>query len=242
MPADTLSEYLSWRSCGMNKKIVVFSPHPDDETVGCGGIIAKRLSEGYTVLIVIMTDGRHAFSRVLGIDSNPSPEELKEIRKEEVKRATKILGVPEKDVVFLDFEDGKLEENAEKAEKIVTETLKKNWPEEVYFPYEKDSHEDHRVTNRIVRNSIEKLGLPVLKYQYSIAQRFSRTGPILDRFHNFFNHHIVRVDISEFLSLKESAMKEFKSEIGIISQKQKRPVVAEFKKYLKRSETFYVHE
>jgi LmbE family N-acetylglucosaminyl deacetylase len=226
----------------MNKIIIVFSPHPDDETVGCGGIIAKRLSEGYAVLIVIMTDGRHAFSKVLGIDSDPSPEELKEIRKEEAKRALKILGVPEKDVVFLDFEDGKLDENPEKAEELVTQILKENPPEEVYFPSEKDQHEDHCATNRIVRNSIEKLGLSVLKYQYSISQRFSRMGPILDRFHNFFKHHMIRVDISEFLSLKESAMKEFKSEIGIISQKQKRPVVAEFKRYLKRSETFYVHE
>ena len=87
----------------MSKKIIIFAPHPDDETLGCGGTIAKRISEGYEVFVVVMTDGRYAFMNVLDIDSDPTPEELKEIRKEEVKRATGILGVPEENLVFLDL-------------------------------------------------------------------------------------------------------------------------------------------
>lgn len=224
----------------MSKRIIVFAPHPDDETVGCGGTIAKKISEGYDVLIVVMTDGKHAFSKVLGINSDPSPEQLKEIRTEETKKATKILGVPEENIIFLDFEDGKLEENAEKAEERVTQILKQFRPEEVYFSSEKDCHEDHRATSRIVRNAIKKLGLSTLEYRYSIAQRFSRIGPMFDRFLNLFKRRMIRVDTSEFVSLKEKAMKEYRSEITIISSKQKRPVVVEFKRYLKDKETFYV--
>ena len=74
----------------MKEKIIVFAPHPDDETLGCGGTIAKRIVEGYEVIIVIMTDGRHSYLEMLGIDKDPTPNELKEIRKEEVKRATRI--------------------------------------------------------------------------------------------------------------------------------------------------------
>jgi len=71
----------------LKKKIVVFAPHPDDETLGCGGTIAKRVREGYDILIIFMTCGRNALSELFGISSNPSPLELKEIRKEEAKRA-----------------------------------------------------------------------------------------------------------------------------------------------------------
>jgi len=224
----------------MNKKIVVFAPHPDDETLGCGGTIAKKLSEGYEVLIVILTDGRYAFLKMQGISSDPTPEELKEIRKEEVKRATKILGISPQNLLFLDFEDGSLEKNEEKVTKIITKIIKENMPEEVYFPYEKDVHPDHRATNRAVRSAIKQLGLPIKKYQYSITQKFSRVGPIIDRILNLFKHNIIYVDISEFFSMKEKAVKEFKSEIAVISKKQKAPLMADIRPFLKKEEMFYV--
>lgn len=224
----------------MSKKIIVFAPHPDDETLGCGGTIAKRISEGYEVLIVVMTDGRYAFSKVLGINSDPSPQELKQIRREEMKKAAKNLGVPEENIVFLDYEDESLKENSKEAEQRVTQILKKNRPTEVYFPYEKDDHRDHRATNRIIRNSVKKLGLPTLKYQYSIYQRYSRASPMVDQFLKVFKRNMVQVDISEFLSLKEVAVKEFVSEITIISSRQKRPLLTKIKKFLKNKETFYI--
>ena len=220
--------------------MVIFAPHPDDETLGCGGTIAKRLSEGYEVLIVVITDGRYAFLKMLGIDSDPTPEELKEIRKEEVKRATKILGVPEKNLSFLDLEDGTLEENEEKLERIITQILNENSPAEVYFPYKKDVHPDHRATNRAVRNAVKKLGITVKKYQYSITQKYSRIGPIIDKLLNIFKRNIVYVDISEFLSLKTAAVKEFKSKIGIISSKQQRPLMPDVEKFLRKDEMFYI--
>jgi len=224
----------------MSKKMIVFAPHPDDETLGCGGTIAKRISEGYEILVVVMTDGRHAFSEMLGIDSDPSPEELKEIRREEIKRATKHLGVQEKKIVFLDFEDGKLKENSKEAEEEVTQILKESCPTEVYFPYEKDDHTDHRATNRIIRNSIKKIGLQALKYQYSIYQKYSRFGPIIDKLLNFFRHNIVQIDVSNYLILKEAAIRSFKSETAIISNHQKRPILPKIKGFLRNRERFYL--
>lgn len=220
----------------------MFAPHPDDETWGCGGTIAKRISEGYEVSIVVMTDGRYAFLTMLGIDSDPTPEELKEIRKEEVKRATGILGVPEKNLIFLNFVDGTLENNTEKAEEKVTEILSKNHPVEVYSPCKKDAHPDHRAAYRIVRNSIRKLGISAVTYQYSIGQKYSRIGPIIDALLNLLKHNMVRVDISKFLSLKETAAKEFKSELATISSKQQNPIADDVKKFLKSKETFYINK
>jgi LmbE family N-acetylglucosaminyl deacetylase len=224
------------------KKILIFAPHPDDETFGCGGTIAKRISEGYEVLIVIMTDGRHAFQHVFGIHFDPTPEELKEIRKEEVKRATKILGVPEEDLIFLDFVDGSLESNKEKVEEKVTEIISKNCPVEVYFPYKKDCNPDHRAAYQILKNSIRKLGISTLAYQYSITHKYARVGPILDAFLSFFKRNMVRVDISKFLLIKETACKEFKIELTSVSNRRHRAVVHSIKKFLKSNEVFYINE
>lgn len=224
----------------MKKKVIVFAPHPDDETLGCGGTIAKRVSEGYKVIVVVITDGRYAFSRVLGIDLDPTPGELKKIRKEEIIRATNTLGILKENLFFLDFEDGALEKHEKEAEEKIIEIIERYSPVEVYFPYIKDYHEDHQATNRVIRRCIQKLGLTPIKYQYCTVQKYARMGPLVEKLINLFKNHIVEVDISEFLSLKEKAVKELKSEISIISKKQKRTITEEVDKFLRNKEIFYV--
>jgi LmbE family N-acetylglucosaminyl deacetylase len=224
----------------MKTKIIVFAPHPDDETLGCGGTIAKKLAEGCDVFIVIMTDGRFLLLNYEGIDSDPTPEQVKEIRRGEVLRATKILGVPEENVFFLDFVDGTLAENEKSAEEKVAIILQKFSPEEVYFPYEKDAHPDHQATNRIIKRAIKKLGLKPKMYLYSIAQKFARFGPLLDSFLSIFKRDRVKIDISEFISLKKEAVKEFKSELTIISPRQSQPHSKDLNKFLKKDEIFYI--
>lgn len=222
------------------KKIIVFAPHPDDETLGCGGTIAKKIAEGYEVLIVVMTDGRFLLLKGYGIDCDPTPEEVKEIRKGEVLRATKILGVPEDHVVFLGFVDGSLGENEGKAFERVVDILRSYNPCEVYFPYEKDSHVDHVVTNRVVKRAVERLGLKPKMYKYTIIRRMARLGPIIDSIIDIFKRNRAYIDISKFLSLKEVAVKEFKSELAAISSKQSRPRAKSFNKFLKKEEAFFI--
>jgi LmbE family N-acetylglucosaminyl deacetylase len=218
----------------------VFAPHPDDETLGCGGTIAKKLAEGYEVFVVVMTDGRFLLLKSFGIDCEPAPEKVKEIRRHEVLRATKILGVPEENVVFLDFIDGTLEENKKVAVEKVAAILGKYAPLEVYFPFERDGHPDHRAANRIVRIVVEKLGIKPAMYQYTIMHRFARFGPLTEFFLSIFKRDRVGVDVSDFLSLKREAVKEFKSELTAISPRQSKPHTKDFKKFLKKKETFYV--
>jgi len=224
----------------LKRRIVVFSPHPDDETLGCGGTIAKKITEGFEVIIIVMTDGRYAFSKLLGIKSNPTPIELKEIRKKELIKAAKILGVKQENLLFLDFVNGDLKKNQLKAEKKIIEILKRTLPAEVYYPHERDEHPDHRVTNRLVKNSIKKLKLDVTGYEYLIYPKFLNLNLITERILNFFKRNIIWIDISEFLPLKKKAIKEFKSQISIISKKQKKPVIDEIERFLKNEEKFYI--
>jgi LmbE family N-acetylglucosaminyl deacetylase len=220
-------------------RIIVFAPHPDDETLGCGGTIAKKLAEGYEVIIVVMTDGRFLLLKSFGISDGPSPEQVKEIRRGEVLRATKILGVPEENVVFLDFIDGTIGENEKAAEEKVTTILEKYAPSEVYFPFERDGHPDHQAANHIVRRAVEKLGIKPAMYRYTIMHKFARFGPLVESFLSIFKRDRISVDISEFLPLKKEAVKEFKSELTTISPKQSKPHTKDFKNFLKRKEKFY---
>ena len=41
----------------MKKNISIIVAHPDDETIGCGGTILKKISEGHNVSLLILSDG-----------------------------------------------------------------------------------------------------------------------------------------------------------------------------------------
>jgi LmbE family N-acetylglucosaminyl deacetylase len=221
-------------------RIIVFAPHPDDETLGCGGTIAKKLAEGYEVIIVVMTDGRFLLLKSFGIDDDPSPEQVKEIRRGEVLRATTILGVPKKNVIFLDFVDGTLEENERDAQEKIAEILSKFPPSEVYLPFERDGHSDHQAANRIVKKAIEQVGITPAMYKYTIMHKHARIGPIIEFFLSIFKRNRIYEDVEKFLFLKETAVREFRTELEIISPMQSEPHTKKFNKYLKKKEIFYV--
>ena len=225
----------------MNKHIIVFAPHPDDETLGCGGTIIKKIREGYDVIIVFITDGKYAFSKVLGINSDPTPDELKQIRRIEALKATRILGVPNKNLHFLDFEDGAVEKAKRACEEKILKILRRYSPEEVYFPSEKDYNIDHQVTSKIVSDSLRKLKLATKAYKYSITQKYSRIGPIKDKFLNLFKHNLIYSDISPFLPQKRAAIEQYKSQITLISSKQDKPILTNIKRFLKEKEVFYLY-
>src|ERR1017187_10587869 len=109
----------------MSDKIIVFAPHPDDETLSCGGIIALNARQGNEVNIVFMTDGRYSHKHTLGIDTYPTPQDVKRIRCEEARKVTKILGVEETNLTFLEYEDGTLGNNIEAASNLVQELLQR---------------------------------------------------------------------------------------------------------------------
>ncbi len=237
----TLKGKVDWSLDG--KRLVVFAPHPDDETFGCGGTIAKKISEGYEVYVVVMTDGRYAFLNVLGIESDPTPEELKEIRREEMRRAAKVLGVPDNNLIFLDFVDRTLEDNRDEAEERVIEILRETSPDEVYMPYRLDGHPDHRAAHKIIKDAIRKAEISPVCYQYSITHMFARFGRLIDFFLDLFSRNKkVYVDISEFLHLKKLAIMEFKSELKSVSARQHKPIISSAEKFQKEKEMFRVEE
>lgn len=217
---------------------MVVAPHPDDETLGCGGIIIKKVKEGYEVTIIIMTDGRNALTGGFGIYHDPSPEQMKKLRRAETLKALKVLGVQERNVCWLDFEDGKLANNKKEAAARLCKIMESLQPLEVYFPNNNDYHVDHRTTNKIVEDFLRKSPFSTIGYRYCIGRRFSRFQLAGERLSNPLKHKIIFVDISEFLDQKAAALAEYKSQVETFFASQKRPVIQKPQRFLHDYESF----
>lgn len=144
-----------------NASALVFAPHPDDEVLGCGGIIALKAQAGARVKVVIMTDGRASHNAL--IDAG----ELTRIRRAEAQEAARQLGITE-DYVFLDFEDQRLVEHRDEACDRVREIISRFQPDEIYVPNRRDGITDHYETNRIVQRAVDRVGEPVAVFEYPV--------------------------------------------------------------------------
>jgi len=217
------------------KSIVVFAPHPDDETLGCGGTLAKRLKEGFDAWIVVITRGQNLMSVVFDIHDAPSPDQVCELRKEETRQATKILGVPPENLIFWDHDDGSLDAQAEDALEKVLVMLREKKSREVYCTNPYESHTDHRAASSIVRKACSLVDSPVTLYEYIVGLK---SGMSIDD----IQEPIAEIDISAELALKREAVQVFKSHLDVLSDAQPHPVFSadDIASFLQPAESFVV--
>lgn len=96
-------------------KILVVAPHPDDESLGAAGLIARSIASGYEVRVVLMTcgDGFKSAAQAFTGKKNPLPEDylrMGRARQQETLKAMAVLGLPPDKVTFLGYPDSALEE------------------------------------------------------------------------------------------------------------------------------------
>jgi LmbE family N-acetylglucosaminyl deacetylase len=94
-------------------RLMVFAPHPDDESLGTGGLIQRALALGGTLKVVFMTNGDGYPEGVELMDhiSHPSAKDYRDYgdeRRLEAIKAVTALGAGERDAIFLGFPDGGL--------------------------------------------------------------------------------------------------------------------------------------
>jgi len=150
------------RDHDLRRAAIVFSPHPDDETLGCGGTIIRKKQLGARVTIVFMTDGSNSHNHLIVAD------ELAQMRKKESLKAAQKLSMDERDIILLGFKDGTLRENQEKALRMVSEIIAEKRPGEIFIPYFKDSPPDHLATHSIVLKAAENFIGQLVVNEYPI--------------------------------------------------------------------------
>src|SRR4051812_15806250 len=99
--------------------VLVISPHPDDESIGCGGVICKHIDEGDLVHVIILTSGEKG-------GHGRTEEETIKVREAEAKEAAKILNTSQTD--FWRQPDGSFKASEDNVKRLVQklEVLKPN--------------------------------------------------------------------------------------------------------------------
>ena len=94
-------------------RLLVVAPHPDDETLGAGGLMQRVKSVGGTVHVVYLTDG-DGYPEGVEVEDHvetPKPADYRGYgrrRKREAKHALAVLGIDDRNTTFLSFPDGGL--------------------------------------------------------------------------------------------------------------------------------------
>lgn len=100
----------TWDPLSPRTRIFVLSPHPDDESLGAGGLVFRARKRGLEVQIGFLSNGDGSrttqISQVLRGKSEKSLPEIARFRQTEALRAAQILGVDEENVLFFGFPDG----------------------------------------------------------------------------------------------------------------------------------------
>ena len=195
---------------------IIFSPHPDDACLGCGGTIAKKIKNGEKVIVVNLTDGRNCFLLNFGIE-NPLPEQIGRIRRKEETKAMKILGVEEKDILFLNGRDGLLHKNKKDMKRKIAEIIEKYRPSEFFIPSIIDKHPDHILTNILLRKiSLNFSSKPTI-YEYFVWSR--------KKIEKIALSNIIRIIIKDEIDMKREAISCYRSQILRFLSNQKKPIL-----------------
>ena len=139
----------------MTDTILIFSPHPDDETIAVGGFIKTATLKGAKVWIVLVTDG--------------NKHHLEKIRYNEFSKATLDLGVQESHLIYLNYPDGNLRKvNLTHLENYFKNIVEFVHPNIVFIPSDRDIHPDHKVTGLDAINVISNLRSKPKIYKYLV--------------------------------------------------------------------------
>tara|TARA_B100001989_G_scaffold235798_1_gene197286 strand:- start:3301 stop:3972 length:672 start_codon:yes stop_codon:yes gene_type:complete len=183
-------------------KVLVVAPHPDDETLGCGGTILKHKAQGDEVYWLIVTE--------MNSKGGYSDKEISE-RNKQIENVSKAYKFNE--VFRLGFESSYLD-TLPMAEiiKEFSKVLKKLQPEILYIPFKNDVHSDHEVVFNSIIAASKTFRNKKIKSLY-VYETISETDfGSVKSFSDTFTPNVF-IDISKFLKKKISIMKIYKSEI-----------------------------
>lgn len=170
--------------------VLVIVAHPDDEVIGCGGMLAWHRRAGHAVTVVHLTDGAAG-------DPEGRYADFAEQRRTEAAAALRQLGV--EDVRCCGYPDGKLPEYGDKAAEQVRAFVSDIAPKTLYTFFFSEAHRDHRAVARAVAESAAALPADCRCLLFGVNQAV--IGASL-------------FDVSEFAEQKTRALASYESQLG----------------------------
>ena len=211
---EDVTEQVAARSC------LVLAPHPDDETLGCGVSILRKVDAGTSVRIIFATDGgaSHPGARM-------NPAELVRRREAEAVTACAALGVERSQLVFLGHPDGRLHRCKDELREQVRRVLREFESDEVLVTSGMDWHRDHRALFEVVTELMasEEIRAAVRAYPvwfWSARSWIGAARPGLgtfwrlgNRWHQLHRQRVELVRTDGYLARKRSALEAYATQM-----------------------------
>ncbi len=187
------------------RRPLVLAPHADDESLGCGGLLAQAAQAGLWPGVLVLTDGTgsHPGSRAF------PPARLRTVREAEAREAVATLGVDARRVAFLGLRDTAAPAAGEPFEMAVDAivALALEWECGVLLaPWRHDPHCDHEAAHLMAaeaarRGRLRHLAYPV--WGWTLGPEAALAGPAVTGW---------RLDVSQQRSAKQRAIAAHRSQ------------------------------
>lgn len=185
----------------MSKSILVIAPHPDDESLGCGGTLLKHVNNGDKIHWLIITS--------MSLKSGYSQQQM-EKRNDEIKTVASLFKFIS--TTILNFPPAGLDTiDTSKLIKGISKTIEETLPHTIYLPYRYDVHSDHKIVFDAAMSCTKSFRTESIK-RLLCYETLSETDFNLDLNHTQFSPN-VWVDINDFLDKKINILKTYQSEL-----------------------------
>jgi len=154
-----------------HRSALVLAPHPDDETLGSGATIMRKVDAGTDVAVVVITDGSTW-------PPDRPPAENIAVRDAELRASCRILGLPDEAVIHLSFPETRLHTAGDTLVDAVADAVRTHTPDDVLVTSEADPHSDHAALGAAARRAVAGTGARLLAYpiwQWTRPRSWTRT-------------------------------------------------------------------
>ena len=193
--------------------LLVLAPHPDDESLGCGGLINLLTKLNKKVGIIFLTSGSASHPN----SATHPPSKLSKIRELEALKACNILGVAETDRHFLYHEDGKLKDLTRRHINEISHEIANIFTQgnfnAIATPWRRDPHPDHiaaynigEAVCRILNNKPLRIEYPIWLWKNGITTDWPYESEV----------SCYKLDISTVFDEKWKAIAMHQSQLGQI--------------------------
>jgi LmbE family N-acetylglucosaminyl deacetylase len=215
---------------------LVFAPHPDDEALGCGGLLTLKRIEGATVGVTYITDG---------CASHPghprlTPAAVAAQRQAEAKTAMGLLGVERAALQFLGVPDGTLMHlDVPATDGLVSriaEVIRLIGPGEIFLPCRRDGSSEHDSAFIFVARAIGQTGLQPRVMEFPV---WSWWNPLLLIRPLLTCRRVWRLDFRNHENVKRQALAAYASQVRPAPPWEKAVLSREFVSFFLSSEEFF---
>jgi LmbE family N-acetylglucosaminyl deacetylase len=156
-------------------RTVIIIPHPDDEALGCGGLLALLRQANQAVAAVLVSDGTMSHPH----SHDFSATARRELRYAELRHALAVLGVDESQVLYLGLPDSQVPSTGpafEAAAEQLASFIAEQQSSTVLTPWRRDPHPDHRASSQLTAAALARLPQPPHRLEY-VVWAWERAAP-----------------------------------------------------------------